>query len=148
MTWYEDAQEAERRADWETAITLVSAHAVCFSADHYEHSHHLWHMDLLVLADRLAELEALAPKDAHARRRLNRALRDRGLETPLRARAEAGDRDALNVLVRMLCKAGRVGQARAVVDGMASDYGYAHEVVSAYESGEPGDLGEPGEPGC
>jgi hypothetical protein len=74
--WFEQAKEAEERCDWPSAIALVRAHAECFSADFYAHDHHLWHMDLLARAGRIEELAALARSDVHARRRLNRLLRE------------------------------------------------------------------------
>ncbi|WP_051712047.1 hypothetical protein [Streptomyces sp. NRRL S-350] len=80
MEWFERAQEAERRQDWDAAIRLVSSHAECYSAGPYEHNSHLWHMNLPARAGRLAELGILARTDVHARRGLDRALRDRGKE--------------------------------------------------------------------
>ncbi|WP_158702496.1 hypothetical protein [Kitasatospora sp. MMS16-BH015] len=76
MNWFEQASAAEASGDWDLAITLVSPYAECFSADHHRHHNHLWHLDLLVLAQRFDELTELARTDPHARRRLNRALRD------------------------------------------------------------------------
>ncbi len=76
VEWVEQAKEAEERRDWDTAIALVSAHAECYSADFYAHDHHLWHMDLLARARRTEELAELARMDVHARRRLNRLLRE------------------------------------------------------------------------
>ena len=70
VEWLEKARQAERREDWDTAISLVSAHAECYSADHHAHNNHLWHMDLLARAGRLDELTRLARSDVHARRRL------------------------------------------------------------------------------
>ncbi|MBO3737100.1 hypothetical protein [Actinoplanes flavus] len=70
--WHARALAAEERKDWDEAITLVSAHAECFSADHYRHNSHLWHMRLLALAGRRPELEQLATTDSHARRALGR----------------------------------------------------------------------------
>lgn len=74
--WFEQAKEAEERRDWDTAIALVSAHAECYSADFYAHDHHLWHMELLARARRIEELGDLARVDVHARRKLNRLLRE------------------------------------------------------------------------
>lgn len=74
--WFEQAKEAEEFRDWDTAIALVSAHAECYSANFYAHDHHLWHMDLLARAQRIEELTDLARVDVHARRRLNRLLRE------------------------------------------------------------------------
>ncbi|MGW4895598.1 hypothetical protein ACWEQL_25515 [Kitasatospora sp. NPDC004240] len=133
MTWYEQAQEAEQSGDWDTAITLVSAHAQCYSADHYAHNNHLWHMDLLVRAERIAELSELARADVHARRRLNRSLRDRGMEAKLHERTEDGDRDALYCLVRLLCETGRTEQARRTVEALAPEDQYAQEIITRSE---------------
>lgn len=77
MTWFEQAREADRSGDWDTAIALVRAHAECYSVDPDAHNNHLWHMDLLVRAQRIGELSELARTDVHARRRLNRSLRNR-----------------------------------------------------------------------
>jgi hypothetical protein len=139
VTWFEQVQAAERSGDWDTAIALVSAHAECFSTDHYAHDNHLWHMDLLVQADRLAELTDLARTDVHARRRLNRSLRDRGMETTLRERAEDGDRDALYCLVRRLCETSRTEQARYTVAEIAPENSYAQEIIAAAEVSSGGD---------
>ncbi|WP_314245889.1 hypothetical protein [Streptomyces sp. DSM 40907] len=92
MEWHEQAQAAEQTGDWDTAISLVSARAECYSADFYAHDNHLWHMDLLVRAERFDQLTGLAVTDVHARRRLNRSLRERGMETEPRNRAGDGDR--------------------------------------------------------
>lgn len=73
MEWLQKAQQAERLEDWDTAISLVSAHAECYSADHLAHNNHLWHMDLLARAGRVDELTRLARSDVHARRRLRTA---------------------------------------------------------------------------
>jgi hypothetical protein len=134
VTWFEQAQAAEQSGDWDAAIALVSAHAECFSTDHYAHNNHLWHMDLLVQAERLTELTGLARTDVHARRRLNRALRDRGMETTLRERAEDGDRDALYCLVRLLCETSRTGRARQTIAELAPENQYAQEIVAAAEA--------------
>ncbi|MDT0267471.1 hypothetical protein RM844_14360 [Streptomyces sp. DSM 44915] len=117
MEWWERAREAERLRDWGTAIALVSAHADCYSADHQLHDNHLWHLELLARAGRFAERTERARTDVHARRRLNRALREQGMESALRGRAHAGDRDALYVLVRLLGETNRAREAhRAVRD--------------------------------
>lgn len=133
--WFEQAEEAERTQDWDTAIALVSARAECYSDDHSLHSNHLWHMDLLVGAGRFPELTELARTDPHARRRLNRGLRDRGWEPALRLRAEQGDRDALYVFVRLLCTTGRVPEAHRAVQDIAPDNEYAHEIVESHRPG-------------
>ncbi|MFI8184264.1 hypothetical protein OG539_40345 [Actinacidiphila glaucinigra] len=78
MEWFEQARAAEQARDWDTAIALVSAHAECYARDHHMHSNHLWHMDLLVRAERFPELAELARTDVHARRRLNSSLGERG----------------------------------------------------------------------
>ncbi|WP_372348336.1 hypothetical protein [Streptomyces sp. KL116D] len=75
MEWFEHASAAETAGDWDIAIDLVSARAECCSTDYNAHGNHLWHMDLLVRAQRLDELAERAGSDVHARRRLNRALR-------------------------------------------------------------------------
>lgn len=134
MTWFERAQEAEQSGDWDTAITLVSARAECYSVDHHAHSNHLWHMDLLASAERITELSELARTDVHARRRLNRALRDRGMEAKLYERAEGGDRDALYCLVRMLCETSRTRQARQTVETLAPEDSYAQEIIACSEA--------------
>ncbi|MFJ9776762.1 hypothetical protein ACIRVF_36950 [Kitasatospora sp. NPDC101157] len=134
MTWFERAREAEQADDWDTAITLVSAHAECCSVDHNAHNNHLWHMDLLVCAQRLTELSELARTDVHARRRLNRSLRDRGMEAKLHERAEDGDRDALYCSVRLLCDTGRTEQARQGVETLAPEDQYAQEIITCFEA--------------
>ena len=134
MTWFEQAQEAEQSGDWDTAITLVSAHAECYSVDHYAHNNHLWHMDLLVCAERITELSELARTDVHARRRLNRSLRDRGMEAELYERTEDGDRDALYCLVRLLCATSRTKQARRTVEALAPGDQYAQEIIACSEA--------------
>lgn len=78
VEWCERVRVAEELRDWDTAIALVSAHAACYSADYNAHNNHLWHMDLLVRAERFAELADLARVDVHARRRLNAVLRGPG----------------------------------------------------------------------
>lgn len=75
MEWLGQVRAAEESQDWNTAIALVSAHAECYSADFYAHHNHLWHLDLLVRAERFTELADLARVDVHARRRLNAAHR-------------------------------------------------------------------------
>ncbi|MGW2588745.1 hypothetical protein ACWCXC_00515 [Streptomyces sp. NPDC001515] len=132
MQWFEQAEEAERLRDWDTALTLVSARAECFSDDHSLHGNHLWHMDLLVAAGRFQELAELALTDAHARRRLNRGLRDRRLEPALRGRAEQGDPDALYVFLRLLCETDRVPEAHRTVRDIAPDNAYARGIVESY----------------
>ncbi|MGX4736038.1 hypothetical protein [Kitasatospora griseola] len=79
MNWYEQARAAEQRQDWDAAIALVSVHAECYSADFHRHDNHLWHLDLLARAGRIAELAELALADRHARRRLNRVSSERGV---------------------------------------------------------------------
>jgi len=66
---------AEGIRDWNAAISLVSARAECYSTDFHAHDNHLWHMDLLVRAERFEQLTELALTDVHARRRLNRPER-------------------------------------------------------------------------
>jgi hypothetical protein len=74
--WDTAAQSAEQRGDLDQAIELVGAAAECYSRDPYLHNAHLWHLDLLARAGRLEELARLGERDVHARRRLDRALRD------------------------------------------------------------------------
>ncbi|MGI5254153.1 hypothetical protein [Actinacidiphila glaucinigra] len=121
MEWFEQVQAAEERRDWDAAIALVSAHAECYSTDWSRHDSHLWHMDLLVCAERFSELAERALTDVHARRRLNRGLRERGMEAALRNRAEAGDRDALYVLVRLLCETSGPQEADRAVQDLGPD---------------------------
>ncbi|GAA2766486.1 hypothetical protein GCM10010103_55270 [Streptomyces paradoxus] len=71
---------------------------------------------LLARAERLSELSDLARTDVHARRRLNRSLRERGMEAMLRDRAEDGDRGVLYCLVRLLCETSRTEQARQALN--------------------------------
>ncbi|SCE57420.1 DUF6879 family protein [Streptomyces sp. CB02613] len=78
VEWREQAQAAEQVSDWDTAISLVSAHAECYSIDSHAHGNHLWHMDLLARAERFDQLAELAVTDVHARRRLNRSLHEQG----------------------------------------------------------------------
>ncbi|MFD8914038.1 hypothetical protein [Streptomyces sp. NPDC059575] len=138
MEWFEEARAAEERRDWDTAIALVSAQAECYSIFPGRHDSHLWHMDLLVSAERLPELTRRALTDVHARRRLNRSLRDRGMEAALHTRAEDGDRDALYALVRLLCETGRTEEAHRVVQDVAPDHQYAHEIVARFRSPSSG----------
>ncbi|MEU4684483.1 hypothetical protein [Streptomyces xinghaiensis] len=112
------------------AIALVSAHAECFSDDPDMHDNHLWHMDLLARAERIPELTERALTDNHARRRLNRSLRERGMEEALRDRAEDGDRGALYVLVRLMCELGRVQEAQRVVQDIDPENEYAYRIVA------------------
>ncbi|MER8073636.1 hypothetical protein ABTZ59_35970 [Streptomyces sp. NPDC094034] len=134
MDWFEQARVAEQLGDWDAAIALVSAHAECYSTDHTLHNNHLWHMDLLARAKRFSELTELALTDVHARRRLNRSLRDQGMEAVLRSRAEDGDRDALYVLVRLLCETNRAQEAHRVVQDSGSEDQYAHQIVARFRS--------------
>ncbi|MFC8869353.1 hypothetical protein ACFUAC_17095 [Streptomyces sp. NPDC057148] len=130
MDWLERARAAERLQDWDEAIALVSAHAECFSDDPDLHDNHLWHMDLLARAERIPELTERALTDNHARRRLNRSLRERGMEAALRDRAEDGDRGALYVLVRLMCETGRVQEAQKVVAETGPEDQYARQIVA------------------
>lgn len=130
MNWFEQARAAERLRDWDAAIVLVSAHAECYSNDPDMHDNHLWHMDLLAHAERIPELTERALTDVHARRRLNRSLRERGMEAALRDRAEDGDRGALYNLVRLLCETSRVQEARQAVQEVAPEDQYARRVVA------------------
>ncbi|MCZ4096110.1 hypothetical protein [Streptomyces sp. H39-C1] len=138
MKWFEQAQAAEQRRDWNTAIALVSARAECYSADSSAHSNHLWHMDLLARAERLTELTELALTDLHARRRLNRSLRERGMEAALRGRAKDGDRGALYGLVRLLCETSRLHEAHRAVQDLGPEDQYAHQIVAGFPSPSSG----------
>ncbi|MEU5092072.1 hypothetical protein [Streptomyces sp. NPDC021356] len=130
MDWLERARAAEQLQEWDVAIALVSAHAECFSDDPDMHDKHLWHMDLLARAERIPELTERALTDSHARRRLDRSLRERGMEAALRDRAEDGDRDALYVLARLMCETGRVQESQKVVQDIGPDDQYAHQIVA------------------
>lgn len=130
VDWFEQAEAAERLQDWGTAIALVSAHAECYSSDPDMHDNHLRHMDLLARAERIPEPTERALTDVHARRRLNRSLRERGMEAALRDRAEDGDRGALYVLVRLLCETSRVQEARKAVQDIDPENQYAHQIVA------------------
>ncbi|MER6516234.1 MULTISPECIES: hypothetical protein [unclassified Streptomyces] len=134
MKWFERAEAAERLGDWDAAVALVSARAECHG-DSAAHGSHLWHMDLLASAERFAELADLAHTDLHARRRLNRALRERGMDTALRRRAEEGDRGALYNLVHLLCETDRAPEAGRTVRELAPDNEYALRLLT--------DLGSP-----
>lgn len=130
MDWLERARAAEQLQEWDVAIALVSAYAECFSDDPDMHDNHLWYMDLLARAERIPELTERALTDSHARRRLNRSLRERGMEAALRDRAEDGDRGALYVLVRLMSETGRVQEAQKVVQDIGPDDQYAHQIVA------------------
>ncbi|MDI1459305.1 hypothetical protein ACWDU8_22400 [Streptomyces sp. NPDC003388] len=138
MDWFEQARVAEQLRDWDAAIALVSAHAECYSTDHDMHDNHLWHMDLLARAERFSELTELALTDVHARRRLNRSLRDQGMEAVLRSRAKDGDRDALYVLVRLLCETNRAQEAHRAVQDCGPEDQYAHQIVARFRSPSSG----------
>lgn len=138
MTWFEQAREAEQVRDWDTAVALVSAHAECFSDDPDKHDSHLWHMDLLARADRLAELTEIALTDAHARRRLNRTLRERGMEAALRDRAEDGDKGALYALARLLCETRGTQEAHRAVQDLGPEDHYAHHIVAGFRQPSSG----------
>lgn len=138
VEWFEQARAAEQLGDWDAAITLVSAQAECYSTDHYMHNNHLWHMDLLARSERLPELMELARTDVHARRRLNRSLRERGMEAALRSRAKDGDRDALYVFVRLLCETNRAQTAYLAVQDLGPEDQYAHQIVARFRSPSSG----------
>ncbi|WP_434743430.1 hypothetical protein [Micromonospora sp. SH-82] len=76
--WFEKVRVAEDRGDYDEAIAVLSDVAECYSVDYERHNAHLWHMDLLARAGRRTELAALGRHDAHARRRLNRLVREDG----------------------------------------------------------------------
>lgn len=118
------------------AIALVSAHAECFSADPSRHDSHLWHMDLLARADRFSELTERAITDVHARRRLNRALRQRRMGTALRNRAREGDRHALYTLIHLLCETSRMHEADQAVQDLGPDDQYARQIVASFRSAD------------
>lgn len=130
MDWLERARAAEQLQEWDVAIALVSTHAECFSKDPDMHDNHLWHMDLLARAERIPELTERALTDNHARRSLNRSLRERGMEAALRIRAEDGDRGALYALVRLMCETGRVQEAQKTVQDIGPGDQHAHQIVA------------------
>ncbi|MCX4539063.1 hypothetical protein [Streptomyces sp. NBC_01565] len=134
MEWYEQARAAEQFEDWDTAIALVSARAECYSADHNAHDSHLWHMDLLVCAERFTELTELALRDVHARRKLNRSLHEREMDAELRNRAKDGDRGALYHLVHLLCETDRLQEACQAVQEMGPEDEYAHQLVAGHQT--------------
>jgi hypothetical protein len=129
VEWREQVQVAEGIDDGDAAITLVSAHAECYSTDSHAHDNHLWHMDLLVRAERFEQLTELALTDVHARRRLNRALHERGIDTTLRRRAKAGDSDSLYHLVKLLCERAQFQEAHEAVERLDPENEYAHQLV-------------------
>ena len=100
--WADAARAAEERRDWDEAISAVTAAAECFSQEYNRHNAHLWHMHLLAQAGYMDELARLAESDVHARRQLDRALREAGQADELRRRAEDGDQYALLQLQRLL----------------------------------------------
>lgn len=138
MEWYEQARAAEQIQDWDTAIALVSARAECYSADSYAHDSHLWHMRLLVSAERFTQLTELALTDVHARRRLNRSLHERGMDTVLHHRAEDGDSGALYHLVKLLCETGRLQEACRAVRDLGPEDEYAHQLVADFRTSTSG----------
>ncbi|MFB6518336.1 hypothetical protein [Streptomyces sp. NPDC056401] len=138
MEWREQVQTAEQISDWDAAISLVSARAECYSADFHAHGIHLWHMDLLVRAERFDQLTELALTDVHARRRLNRSLHERGMDTALRHRAEAGDRGALYHLVELLCGQGKLHEANEAVECLAPENEYARRLVADFRTASGG----------
>jgi hypothetical protein len=139
VEWFEQARAAERRRDWDAAIALVSAYAECHSTDPFRHDNHLWHMDLLARAERLSELTERALTDVHARRRLNRSLRERGMAGLLHDRARDGDRGALYALVRLLCETNRAYEAHRVVQDIGPDDQYAHQLMARFRSPPSGE---------
>jgi hypothetical protein len=138
VEWFERARAAEQLRDWDAAIALVSARAECYSTDHHMHDNHLWHMDLLVRSGRFSELTELALTDVHARRRLNRSLREQGMEAALLGRAQGGDRDALYVFVRLLCETDRAQEAHRAVQDLGPEDQYAHQIVARFRSPSSG----------
>ncbi|MEU3793857.1 hypothetical protein AB0F07_29285 [Streptomyces fructofermentans] len=89
-------------------------------------------MDLLVRAERFDQLAELALTDVHARRRLNRSLHERGVDTALRRHAEAGDSAALYHLVRLLCGKGKLREANEAVESLGPENEYAHRLVADF----------------
>lgn len=138
MQWFEQARAAEQLGDWDTAIALVSARAECYSTNSHAHDNHLWHMRLLVCAERFPELTELALTDVHARRRLNRSLHEREMDAALRNRAQDGDSGALYHLVRLLCETGRVQDACRAVQDLGPEDAYAHQLVAGYRTSSSG----------
>ncbi|MFI6645419.1 hypothetical protein [Streptomyces sp. NPDC050504] len=134
MEWREQVQEAEQSGDWDAAISLVSARAECYSSVFHAHDNHLWHMDLLIRAERFDQLTKLALTDVHARRRLNRSLHERGMDTALRHRAEAGDSSALYHLVKLLCERDQFQEAHETVERLDPENAYAHRLVAEFQT--------------
>lgn len=124
------ARLAEDRGDFATAIALVGPFAECFSDDLDRHEAHLWHVDLLGRAGRVAELEELGRTDEHARRRLNRLLYRKGRTAALRRRALDGDRLAFYLLVGLQYARGRHAEARRTIMEIDPHGRYAIEAES------------------
>jgi len=53
------------------------------------------------------------------------------MESALRERAEDGDRDALYVLVRLMCETERMHEALKVIQDIAPENKYAHQIVAS-----------------
>lgn len=123
------ADAAEARGDWASAIAVVAGFAKCYSPDHHRHDAHLWHMDLLVKAGLLRELADRAETDVHARRRLNRFLYEEGRDDALRERAQAGDKTAQYLLVRLLRDRGEYEAAGQVIVDIDVTNSYAIELA-------------------
>ncbi|MDR7279070.1 hypothetical protein [Catenuloplanes atrovinosus] len=126
------ARVAEDRGDFATAIALVGPFGECFSDDLDRHEAHLWHVDLLGRAGRLAELEELSRTDEHARRCLNRLLYRKGRATALRRRALGGDRLAFYLLVGLHHARGRHAEARRAIMEIDPTGRYAIEAASSF----------------
>ncbi|GAB7048182.1 hypothetical protein [Catenuloplanes indicus] len=130
------ARVAEDRGDFDAAIALVGPFGECFSDDLDRHEAHLWHVDLLGRAGRLAELEQMSRTDEHARRRLNRLLYRKGRAAALRRRALAGDKLAFYLLVGLHYARGRHAEARRAI--MEIDPTGRHAIEAGPAFAEPG----------
>lgn len=131
------ARTAEDRGDYATAIALVGPFGECFSDDLDRHEAHLWHVDLLGRAGRVAELEEMGRTDEHARRRLNRLLYRKGRTAALRRRAMAGDQLAFYLLVGLHYARGQHTAARRAIMEIDPTGRYAIEAAPALREPSP-----------
>lgn len=53
------------------------------------------------------------------------------MESALRERAEDGDRDALYVLVRLMCETERMHEALKLIQEIDPENKYAHQIVAS-----------------
>lgn len=91
-------------------------------------------MELLARADRHSDLTERPLTDVRARRRLNRSLREQGMEEALRNRARTGIRDALCILVRLPGETSRTQEAHRAVRDFGPEERYAHHIVARFPS--------------